>query len=291
MTTAAHTAYRTLITAAQLRERIASGADLVIADTRFDLTDPAAGERSWREGHLPGSTYLHLDRDLSSAKTGPDGVFRGRHPLPERRVFAELLGRSGVTPGTLVVALDAQGGVYASRLWWLLRWMGHANAAVLDGGVAAWTADGGPLVTEATLPRAVPAYPERESLVATIAADALSKRLGTLAIVDARAGERFRGEVEPLDKVAGHIPGALNRFHKDNLGADGRFKSAEQLRSEFAALLGTRTPGEVVHQCGSGVTACHNLLAMEHAALPGTLLYPGSWSEWSSDPARPIATG
>jgi thiosulfate/3-mercaptopyruvate sulfurtransferase len=211
--------------------------------------------------------------------------------LPERGLFAQTLARCGITPATQVVALDAQGGVYASRLWWMLRWMGHANIAVLDGGLAAWIAAGGSLTTATPSRPAAPEYPERPSLVATIDANALSLRLGMLAIVDARAGERFRGEVEPLDKAAGHIPGASNRFFKHNLAADGRFKPAEQLRAEFTALLGARPGAEVVHQCGSGVTACHNLLAMEHAALTGSLLYPGSWSEWSSDPARPIATG
>jgi len=286
-------ATRTLITAAELRDLVARGTpDLVIVDTRFDLTDPDAGERSWRDAHLPGSLYLHLERDLSAPKVDAGGVFRGRHPLPERRAFAERLGRCGITPQSFVVALDAQGGPYAARLWWMLRWMGHTEVAVLDGGVDAWKAAGGALIDTATPPLpAQPPYPEREPQVATIDADALLRRLGTLAIVDARAGERFRGEVEPLDKVAGHIPGALNRFHKQNLATDGRFKPVEQLRAEFGTLLGTRTPGEVVHQCGSGVTACHNLLAMEHAGLAGARLYPGSWSEWSSDPARPVATG
>ncbi len=284
-------ALHTLISAEQLRDLLSSGADLAIIDTRFDLADPAAGERAWHEGHLPGSIYLHLDRDLCGAKTGPDGAFRGRHPLPERRGFARTLARCGITPDTRVVALDDQGGVYASRLWWMLRWMGHADVAVLDGGLGAWTAAGGPLTTAASTRPAAPDYPERPPLVGVVDATTLGRQLGTLALVDARAGERFRGEVEPIDKTAGHIPGASNRFFKDNLGADGRFKPADQLRAEFSALLGPRPGPEVVHQCGSGVTACHNLLAMEHAALPGTLLYPGSWSEWSSDPARPIATG
>ena len=288
---AAPATYNTLISAEQLHELLASGVDVAIIDTRFDLADPAAGERAWQEGHVPGSIYLHLDRDLCGEKTGPGGAFLGRHPLPERRAFAQTLARCGIAPETQVVALDAQGGVYASRLWWMMRWMGHANAAVLDGGLAAWSAAGGPLTTEPPARPAAPAYPELPPLAATIDAAELSRRLGTLAIVDARAGERFRGEVEPLDKAAGHIPGASNRFFKDNLAADGRFKPAEQLRAEFGALLGTRAAAQVVHQCGSGVTACHNLLAMEHAALPGTLLYPGSWSEWSADPARPIASG
>ncbi len=283
--------YRTLIGAPQLRELLASGADLAIVDTRFDLADPGAGERAWHEGHVPGSIYLHLDRDLCAPTTGPDGVFRGRHPLPERRDFARTLARCGILPTTQVVALDAQGGVYASRLWWMLRWMGHADVAVLDGGLDAWSAAGGPLGTAAPTRAPAPEYSERPPLEATIDADTLSRRLGTLLIVDARAGERFRGEVEPIDKVAGHIPGASNRFFKHNLGPDGRFKPADQLRAEFMAVLGAGPATEVVHLCGSGVTACHNLLAMEHAAMSGTRLYPGSWSEWSSNPARPIATG
>ena len=270
-------------------------------DARFDLADVNAGEASWRAGHLPGALYLHLDRDLSGAKTGRNG----RHPLPTRADFAATLGRCGIEPATQVVAFDAQGGVYAARLWWMLRWIGHEAVAVLDGGVAAWSAAGGALMTDITAATAAtdatdtPAaaataaapYPERASRVATIGADALGAELGRVRLLDARAGERFRGEVEPLDPAAGHIPGALNRFFKDNLGADGRFKPAAQLRADFEALLGTHAAARTVHQCGSGVTACHNLLAMEHAGLTGSVLYPGSWSEWSSDPARPVARG
>lgn len=283
--------FTTLISAGQLRTALAAGDTPVLVDTSFDLGDVAAGEASWRAGHLPGSTYLHLDRDLCGPKTGPSGEFRGRHPLPDRAAFAATLGRCGVTPTTQVVAFDRQGGMYAARLWWMLRWMGHAAAAVLDGGVAAWTAAGGALVTDTPLPAAAPPYPERAALAGTIDAGALAAGLGRLRLVDARAGERFRGEIEPLDATAGHIPGALNRFFKDNLGADGRFKPAARLRAEFEDVLGAHTPQATVHQCGSGVTACHNLLAMEHAGLAGSLLYPGSWSEWASDPARPVARG
>jgi len=280
--------HSTLIGAAELRALLAAaGAVPVIVDTGFDLADTAAGERAWREGHVVGSHYLHLDRDLSGSKNGRNG----RHPLPERSDFAATLGRLGITPATQVVALDRQGGPYAARLWWMLRWMGHEAVAVLDGGLDAWRAAGGAIDADTPPPRATGAYPERTPLAAITATDALAAQLGRVRLVDARAAERFRGEVEPLDAVAGHIPGALNRFFKDNLGADGRFKPASDLRAEFEALLGRDAAAQTVHQCGSGVTACHNLLAMEHAGLAGSRLYPGSWSEWSSDPARPVARG
>jgi thiosulfate/3-mercaptopyruvate sulfurtransferase len=282
------TDHTTLVSAASLRTLLGSGRPVVLIDTGFDLADVAAGERSWREGHVPGSLYLHLDRDMSGPKTGTNG----RHPLPAHDVFAATLGRCGITPQTQVVVFDRQGGMYAARLWWMLRWVGHPAAAVLDGGVAAWLAAGGTLVVEDGTAIAAPPYPERPALAATIDADALAARLGRARLIDARAGERFRGEVEPLDAAAGHIPGALNRFFKDNLDAgSGRFKAAEQLRAEFAPLLGAAGATEVVHQCGSGVTACHNLLAMEHAGVSGSVLYAGSWSEWSADPARPVARG
>jgi thiosulfate/3-mercaptopyruvate sulfurtransferase len=230
---------------------------------------------------------MHLDRDMCGPRTGRNG----RHPLPAREAFAATAGRCGIAPGVQVVALDAQGGMYAARLWWMLRWIGHEAAAVLDGGVDAWTATGGALVTGASAVDPKPPYPERPSLVRAIDADTLAASLGRVRLLDARAGERFRGEVEPLDAAAGHIPGALNRFFKDNLGMSGRFKSPAQLREDFATVLGLHPPESAVHQCGSGVTACHNLLAMEHAGLTGSALYPGSWSEWSSDPARPVARG
>jgi len=190
-----------------------------------------------------------------------------------------------------VIMLDAQSGVYASRAWWMLRWMGHDAVAVLDGGLGAWVEAGGRLNTEPTTKVTAPPYPERPALVESVNTSSLASSLGRVRLIDARAPERFRGEVEPLDPQAGHIPGALNRFFKDNLDADGRFKPVDQLRREFAPLLGKQGPAQVVHQCGSGVTACHNLIAMEHAGLPGSKLYPGSWSEWSSDPARPVARG
>lgn len=280
--------FTALITAAQLQALMAAGQPLLIVDASFDLADTGAGEKAYAAGHLPGARYAHLDRDLSGAKTGRNG----RHPLPTREAFAATAAGLGLRPGTQVVAYDGQGGMYAARLWWMLRWIGHGAAAVLDGGTAAWTAAGGAL-TQAlpATPGAAGAYPLGDSLAPSLDGDALLARLGRVRLIDARAGERFRGEVEPLDRLAGHIPGASNRFFKDNLQADGRFKPAAELREAFAVLLGARAPAEVVHQCGSGVTACHNLLAMEAAGLSGSVLYPGSWSEWSSDPSRPVARG
>jgi thiosulfate/3-mercaptopyruvate sulfurtransferase len=279
--------YTTLITPAELAARHAAGPAPVVIDVGFDLADTESGERRYREAHIPGAHYLHLDRDLSSAKTGRNG----RHPLPARADFARTIGALGIAPGTQVVAVDAHGGVYAARLWWMLRWLGHREVAVLDGGTPAWQRAGGTLTNEPTAAPGGPAYPERPSLAPTVDAAGVAARPPRQAVLDARSGERFRGEAEPIDPVAGHIPGALNRFHKANLAADGAFKAPAVLHAEFAAALGDRVPGEVIHSCGSGVTACHNLLAMEHAGLNGSLLYPGSWSEWSADPGRPIATG
>jgi thiosulfate/3-mercaptopyruvate sulfurtransferase len=278
----------TLVSAAELAAALADPARApVLIDTSFDLADTESGERRHRGSHLPGSHYLHLDRDLSGAKTGRNG----RHPLPDRAAFARTVGALGIAPGTPVVALDAQGGVYAARLWWMLRWLGHAEVAVLDGGVQAWQRAGGVLSAEPTARPGGPPYPERASLAPLVDAAGVAARPPSHALLDARSGERFRGESEPIDAVAGHIAGALNRPHRDNLGPGGTFKAGPLLREEFAAVLGGRAPGEVIHSCGSGVTACHNLLAMEHAGLAGSLLYPGSWSEWSADAARPIARG
>ena len=283
------TAHTTLIGASELAALLASAAKPVVIDTSFDLADTEAGEKRFRASHIAGSHYLHLDRDLSAEKTGRNG----RHPLPDRAAFARTVARLGIGPDTQVVALDAQGGVYAARLWWMLRWLGHRSVAVLDGGIGAWQRAGGAL-TDLPSPAPVPTptgYPDRPSLAPSVDAGKVAARPPRQAVLDARSGERFRGEVEPIDPVAGHIPGALNRFHRENLGDGGVFKAPERLREEFGVLLGDRAPGEVIHSCGSGVTACHNLLAMEHAGLAGSLLYPGSWSEWSADPARAIARG
>jgi thiosulfate/3-mercaptopyruvate sulfurtransferase len=277
--------HHTLISAAELQALLAGAAPCVLLDCSFDLVDPGAGERAFAQGHLPGAVYVHLDRDLSGSKTGGNG----RHPLPERQSLAERAGAWGVAPGVQVVCYDAQGMPYAARAWWLLRWLGHDAVAVLDGGAAAWVAAGGALDREVVPPRPAAPYPLLAPAMPTVQTAELLARLGRRPVLDARAGERFRGEVEPLDPVAGHIPGAINRFFKDNLQADGRFKPAAVLRAEFDALHAAT--GDVVHQCGSGVTACHNLLAMEHAGLAGSALYPGSWSEWCADPARPVARG
>ena len=275
-----------LVSAEQLIAARAAGATPLIVDCSFDLADTGAGERAFAQGHLPGAVYAHLDRELAGAKTGRNG----RHPLPARADFAATLARLGVTPARAVVVYDAQGGMYAARAWWMLRWVGHRAVSVLDGGLGAWKAAGGALETGDVAPvAATTAYPVADSLVATVDADALLKSLGRVTLLDARAGERYRGEVEPLDARAGHIPGARSRFFKDNLDAQGRFRPAAELRAAFTAF--GAVPARVVHQCGSGVTACHNLLAMEVAGLSGSALYPGSWSEWSSDPARPVAVG
>lgn len=285
--------FTTLISAAELQAALAAGENVVVIDTGFDLTDLEAGAAAWRAGHLPGSFHLDLERDLR----GDTRHGGGRHPLPDRTGFARTLGRCGVTPASQVVVLDRQGGTYAGRLWWMLRWMGHDAVALLDGGLAAWTAAGGALVTdataEATAEATVPPYPERPPLVETVSVGQLVAEPNAWQIIDARAATRFRGDVEPLDAAAGHIPGAYNRFFMDNLDADGRFKSPGVLRREFEAVLGRPDPDPawLVQQCGSGVTACHNLLAMQHAGFAGGRLYVGSWSEWSSDPARPVERG
>lgn len=279
---------KTLISASELMAQLRGSQPPVLLDCSFDLADPGAGRRAWSEAHLPGAAYLHLDEDLSGRQHDAGGRFLGRHPLPDRATLAALLGTLGIGASTPVVAYDAQGGPYAARAWWLLGWMGHDDVAVLDGGLAAWRAAGGALTAEAPRPPAKPPYPSHALALPTLDAAAVRAGLGRLCLVDARAGERFRGEVEPLDRAAGHIPGARNRCFKDNLGPDGRFKSAEALRQEWSAY---ESGGNIVHYCGSGVTACHNLLAVAHAGLGEGSLYPGSWSEWSADPARPQAKG
>ena len=281
--------YTTLISAADLAKNIRD-MNWVVLDCRHDLANPDAGRSAYASGHIPGAQFADVETDLSDKSPGPHGEFRGRHPLPERYAFTETLRRWGVTHSSQVVAYDAHGGMFAARLWWMLRWIGHEAAAVLDGGLQAWQAAGLPLSTE---PGARPrgnVEPHSSRMLTVNANDVLANLSNpTRTVIDARAPDRFRGENETLDPVGGHIPGAKNRFFKDNLQEDGRFKPAEQLRSEFSALV--TVPQATIMQCGSGVTACHNLLAMEAAGLSGAVLYPGSWSEWCADPARPVATG
>jgi thiosulfate/3-mercaptopyruvate sulfurtransferase len=282
---------RPLVDAATLA-RVRGEGSVVVVDVRHDLMKPDAGREAYAAGHIPGAFFLHLDQDLSGPQRAADGRFLGRHPLPERASLARKLGSLGVGDDMLLVAYDEADGMYASRLWWLALWLGHARAAVLDGGLRAWRAAGHPLSRD--IPRATPArFTVREPLVATIDASEIEQALGTprLRVIDARAPERYRGDVEPLDAKAGHIPGALNRPFKANVDAEGRFKPRQALRTELEPLVRDVPANALVSQCGSGVTACHNILAMAAAGLPLARLYPGSWSEWSSSPARPVATG
>jgi len=281
--------HQTLISAADLAAHIDDPA-WVVVDCRHDLMNLAAGRAAYASGHLPGAVFADIETVLSGAKNGADGVFLGRHPLPDKEALAEALRGFGIGDATQVVAYDAHGGMFAARLWWLLRWLGHEAVAVLDGGMAAWEAASQPLTTEVrTRPRG--ALSVRAPFVPTVTVREVLDNLesGKRIVIDARAADRYRGENETIDPVGGHIPGAKNRFFKDNLGADGRFKDAAQLREELGALIDD--PAAAIMQCGSGVTACHNLLALEVAGLPGAALYPGSWSEWVGDPARPVAKG
>lgn len=276
--------FSTLVDSAVLAEHLDDPGWRVL-DCRHQLSDTEAGARAYAAGHLPGASFVHLDRDLS----GPMNGSNGRHPLPDPLLLAARLGALGVSRDTQVVAYDDSGGMIAGRLWWLLRWLGHDRVAVLDGGVDRWLAQGGLLSTD--LPEPAPTLLEvtlRDRVVSTqeVLADVYD---GQFCLVDARSPDRFRGENETLDPVAGHIPGARNRFFRDNLNAEGCFRPAAELRREFLALLAGVAPQQVVMSCGSGVTACHNLLAMEVAGLHGARLYAGSWSEWCSDPSRPVA--
>ncbi len=257
-----------------------------VFDCRHDLKNTGYGRQAYARGHIPGALFLHLDDDLSGAKTGSNG----RHPLPELTAFARRMSDCGVDDGVQVVAYDNEGGIFASRLWWMLRWLGHERVAVLDGGFAGWKR--GKRVLEEAAPVVAPReFVARPRDLSVLTAQVLADlNAPSMLILDARSPERFRGENETLDPVGGHIPGAVNRFYFDNLDDAGcYFKPAGELRAEFDAILGGRPASAVVQQCGSGVTACHNLLAMELAGLPGSRLYPGSWSEWCADPARPVA--
>ena len=279
--------YETLISTADLAARL-DDPSFVIVDARHDLGEPHTwGEAQYRRAHIPGARFVHVDRDLSAPKTGTNG----RHPLPSAEACAALFGRLGIDASKQVVTYDQGPGTYGARMWWMLRALGHRAVAVLDGGFAAWEHEGRAVTTVApAVARA--SFVARPTLPAVdVAAVAANLSSPSMLLVDARGRERFRGDAEPIDRVAGHIPGSINRPFTENMTADGHFKPREQLRADFAALLGDRAPSAVVHTCGSGITACHNLLAMEHAGLPGARLYAGSWSEWSADPKRAIARG
>jgi thiosulfate/3-mercaptopyruvate sulfurtransferase len=278
--------YTTIISTDALAAHL-TDPNLVIVDCRHNLTESDAGANAYRIAHLPGALFLHLDRDLSGPNTGKNG----RHPMPDIALFAATLGRIGIDGTRQVVAYDQNGGMWASRLWWMLQWLGHDRVAVLDGGLDKWIAEGRPVNAELPVARAATFVPK--PLRPTASAQEILQHLGdgTLTVLDARAPERYRGDIEPMDPVAGHIPGAINRPYATNLTAQGIFKSAEALRHEFEGQFANRAPASVVHQCGSGVTACHNVLAMAIAGLTGSRLYPGSWSEWSSDTSRPVARG
>jgi thiosulfate/3-mercaptopyruvate sulfurtransferase len=288
--------FTSLIDVQALRALLNATHPPLVIDVRFDLANTGLGQEHYHSAHIPGAHYLHLDQDLSGPKQVGE-VFHGRHPLPDRAAFASRIRQLGLKSGQQVVTYDGADGMYAARLWWMLRWLGHEPVAVLDGGWAAWQAEGAGSGAAASGSGSSPAViPEGdfipgEALEQPWTQQELLAALGRVRLLDARAGERFRGEVEPLDKQAGHIPGASNRFFKSNLGANGRFRPAAELKAEFEAVLGGFTADQTVHQCGSGVTACHNLLAMHHAGLRGSRLYPGSWSEWSADPRLPLARG
>lgn len=279
--------FTTLITPQELAESATPA--WRIFDCRFDLRNPAFGRQAYADGHLPNAFFLDLEEDLSGPCTGRNG----RHPLPDPQLLADKLGALGVSSDTQVVAYDDVGGMFAARLWWLLRWLGHDRVAVLNGGLQAWTSGCHPLTSVQPAAGEARAFPLKRQDAMKVDADYVLSHLHSpeMLLIDARAPDRFRGENETLDPIGGHIPGALNRFFKDNLNADGCFKQLSELQEEFGTLIKGGDAHNVVLQCGSGVTACHNLLAMEAVGLDGAKLYAGSWSEWCSDPARPVASG
>jgi len=279
--------YTTLVSAATLQKNL-DNPNWVIVDCRFSLSDAEAGAYAYRHGHIPDARYAHLDKDLSSAITRNTG----RHPLPDFRLLAKKLGAWGINNNSQVVAYDDAGGAFAGRLWWLLRCLGHEHVAVLDGGIKYWQKLGFPVNT--TLPVIKPAiFRPYVNTACWLNALQVQNGLaqGSICLIDARTPERYCGEQESIDPVAGHIPHALNRAFQLNLDKSGLFLSTEQLRDQFSRLIGDAAPEQVVHTCGSGVTACHNVLAMEHAGLTGSKLYAGSWSEWIRDKNRPVALG
>jgi thiosulfate/3-mercaptopyruvate sulfurtransferase len=277
--------FTTLITVDELAANL-DNPDFIIFDCRHELTNPDYGKAEYAKSHLPHAHFASVDHDLSSRPTGTNG----RHPLPDPGAFATWLGNHGVTEGTQVIGYDSSGGVYGSRLWWMLRWLGHDKVAVLDGGWQAWLQAGKPTTQDIPQTRPAKFVPHVRDVNVDAAHILANLESGSMLVVDARSNDRFHGQNETIDPVGGHIPGAVNRLFKNNVGEDGRFRSPEELQREFRDLIGEMPVQNVVHQCGSGVSACHNLLAMELAGMGGSRLYPGSWSEWVSDPERPVAT-
>lgn len=277
-----------LVSAAELASHL-NDPGWVIFDCRHDLVDHGKGERLYAQSHLPAAHFASVETALAGRKNGSNG----RHPLPTAAAFGEFLARHGVKSATMIVAYDDAGGLYAARLWWMARWIGLTQVALLDGGWQKWMAEARAVTAE--VPGLAPptTLPVRTNENLVWNADDVLRQLSdaSFGLIDARAGERYRGEVEPIDPVAGHIPGALNRFYKTNLNADLTFRPAAELKQEFGALIGARAPEWVGHQCGSGITACANIFAMEYAGLPGSKLYAGSWSEWVADASRPVARG
>jgi thiosulfate/3-mercaptopyruvate sulfurtransferase len=285
--------YTTLISVAELQSLMTGQMPLMVFDCSFELMQPTAGDAQYQQGHIPGAVRADLELHLSAVKGAPDAASGGRHPLPSREAFAAWLGSVGLSTDMQVVVYDRQGGNYCGRLWWMLKWVGHEAVAVLDGGLSAWQAMGESVESGTGAPPYAKYYPLAPAKIALADTKYVASHLGRPAqtLVDARGAARFRGEIEPLDPVAGHIPGALNRPFTDNFNADGKFKPASQLRAEFDALLAGRDPTTVVHHCGSGVSAVPNIIAMEVAGLGRSALYAGSWSEWCSDPGREFAQG
>jgi thiosulfate/3-mercaptopyruvate sulfurtransferase len=279
--------FTTLISTAALALHLDDPA-LAIIDCRYKLDDATWGEREHAGAHIPGAMYADLGRDLAGPRNGTNG----RHPLPDPDVLARTFSRLGIASGVQVVAYDQENGMYASRLWWLLRWLGHDAVAVLDGGFAKWKAEGRATRSGAE-PREARAFAGAPRADMSVGVSQVASRVGTSEwqLVDARAPERYRGDTEPIDKTPGHIPGATNHFFQWNLDEQGLFRTPEQLRARLKESLGDVSADRLVSYCGSGVTACHNLLALEHAGLKGAKLYAGSWSEWSSDPTRPVEEG
>ena len=275
-----------LIEAQELKKLIDEQQDFLLFDCRFDLVDSEAGYKSYLEGHIPGAIYVHSDKDLASEKTGRNG----RHPLPSINAWQKTYAALGITPNSRVVIYDNQSCMYAVRLWWMLKAVGHQHIELLNGGYQIWCQLGYPSEQSETFRKAVPETTLTPFMNLVLVGDVVANlESKNFTILDARSNDRFHGENETLDPVAGHIPGALNRFFKDNLKSDGTFKDPDVLRHEFQSIIGNISSEKIVHQCGSGITACHNMFAMELAGLMGSSIYAGSWSEWSSDPSRPVA--